>query len=174
MEGSAIFWIRSIPGPGKQRLSYMENLFADNQNFVTPSFERKTKTQKKKKNQNNRDKQTKLSVPMPWLLKLRWRLSEKISAASKGWEKPWAKPSIWMHCGVLANQTFFLKKVVGNITNNLKSWSQNLATPNTFKLLKLPHLAKREYVTDFQTKYVVELTAQRLTLTCCLRNRTRW
>ena len=49
MEGSAIFWIRSIPGPGKQRLSYMENLFADNQNFVTPSFERKTKTQKKKK-----------------------------------------------------------------------------------------------------------------------------
>ena len=65
---------------------------------------------KKKKNQNNRDKQTKLSVPMPWLLKLRWRLSEKISAASKGWEKPWAKPSIWMHCGVLANQTFFLKK----------------------------------------------------------------
>ena len=65
---------------------------------------------KKKKNQNNRDKQTKLSVPMPCLLKLRWRLSEKISAASKGWEKPWAKPSIWMHCGVLANQTFFLKK----------------------------------------------------------------
>ena len=135
---------------------------------------KKNKNAKKKKNQNNRDKQTKLSVPMPWLLKLRWRLSEKISAASKGWEKPWAKPSIWMHCGVLANQTFFLKKVVGNITNNLKSWSQNLATPNTFKLLKLPHLAKREYVTDFQTKYVVELTAQRLTLTCCLRNRTRW
>lgn len=36
MEGPAIFWIQSIPGPGKQRLSYMENLFADNQNFVTP------------------------------------------------------------------------------------------------------------------------------------------
>lgn len=167
MEGPAIFWIRSIPGPGKQRLSYMENLFADNQNFVTPSFERKTKTQKKKKIKTTVTNKQSSQYPCHGC-------SEKISAASKGWEKPWAKPSIWMHCGVLANQTFFLKKVVGNITNNLKSWSQNLATPNTFKLLKLPHLAKREYVTDFQTKYVVELTAQRLTLTCCLRNRTRW
>lgn len=172
MEGPAIFWIRSIPGPGKQRLSYGK--LVRRQPELCDAIIWKKNKNAKKKNENNRDKQTKFSVPMPWLLKLRWRLSEKISAASKGWEKPWAKPSIWMHCGVLANQTFFLKKVVGNITNNLKSWSQNLATPNTFKLLKLPHLAKREYVTDFQTKYVVELTAQRLTLTCCLRNRTRW
>lgn len=171
MEGPAIFWIRSIPGPGKQRLSYGK-LVRRQPELCDALIWKKNKNAKNNSKlpwQTNKALSTHAMVA-PAKVKAVW----EVSAASKGWEKPWAKPSIWMHCGVLANQTFFLKKVVGNITNNLKSWSQNLATPNTFKLLKLCHLAKREYVTDFQTKYVVELTAQRLTLTCCLRNRTRW
>lgn len=172
MEGPAIFWIRSIPGPGKQRLSYGK--LVRRQPELCDAIIWKKNKNAKKKNQNNRDIQTKLSVPMPWLLQLRWRLSEKSQLLRRGGRNP--ERSLVFGCLWCSGKPnfFFSRRPVGNITNNLKSWSQNLATPNTFKLLKLCHLAKREYVTDFQTKYVVELTAQRLTLTCCLRNRTRW
>ena len=166
MEGPAIFWIRSISGPGKQRLSYGK--LVRRQPELCDAL-----IWKKNKNAKNNSKQ-------PWQTNKALSTHAMVAQGegclrrSQLLRRGGRNPEQWMHCGVLANQTFFLKKVVGNITNNLKSWSPNLATPNTFKLLKLCHLAKREYVTDFQTKYVVELTAKRLTLTCCLRNRTRW
>lgn len=173
MEGPAIFWIRSIPGPGKQRLSYGK-LVRRQPELRDAIIWKKNKNAKKKNSkqpwQTNKALSTHAMVAQAkgeGCL----RRSQLLRRGGRNLER-----SLVFGCIVVFWQTklFFSRRPVGNITNNLKSWSQNLATPNTFKLLKLCHLAKREYVTDFQTKYVVELTAQRLTLTCCLRNRTRW
>ena len=121
MEGPAIFWIRSIPGPGKQRLSYGK--LVRRQPELCDAL-----IWKKNKNAKNNSK-------LPWQTNKALSTHAMVAQGegclrrSQLLRRGGRNPEQWMHCGVLANQTFFLKKVVGNITNNLKSWSPNFSDP---------------------------------------------